>query len=475
MDDPWRLSAREAKAALDRRQLRAIELVESCLARIGAEDGGIKAFITLCGERALAEARASDARRRAGEDPRPLEGLPFAAKDVTPTEGVRTTYGSLVYADNVPAADELCIARLRRAGAILIGKSNTPEFGFGPRSVNPLRGPTANPHDRRLSSGSSSGGSAAAVACGMVPLAQGTDFGGSVRTPASFCGVVGVRPTPGLMPVSGKAIAWNALSSHGVLARTVDDAALMLSVMAGFDPRDPLSHPDDDGRGLASIADLERTPRLAFSADLGVAPVSAAVRAEFSRAVSAIAACYPGAEEAAPNCAEASEAFAVLRAALVHRQFADLVARHRNILTEPFVWNVDRGAGITAEEFLMAEEQRSRTYAAFVAFFDRYDFLLTPSASVLPFSNTLVDVVDIDGRSLSSPIDYLAITFIISLVGMPSLSIPCRWTDAGIPFGLQIVAPPHADARLLAFARELEHELGFRHRWPVLPENHIRA
>ena len=264
------ISAKQATAALNSRTLTAVDLVESCLARISAEDGSIRAFITVCGERALEEAQASDARRRNGQAPRPLEGLPFAAKDVTATEGVRTTYGSLVYAHNVPASDELCIARLRRAGAILIGKTNTPEFGFGPRSVNALCGPTANPYNRRLTAGGSSGGSAAAVACGMAPLAQGTDFGGSVRTPASFCGVVGLRPTPGLVPILGRGNPWSALSTHGVLARTVDDAALMLSAMAGFDARDPLSHPNDE-RWLNPVGKLNRARRLAFSVDLGAA------------------------------------------------------------------------------------------------------------------------------------------------------------------------------------------------------------
>ena len=456
--EPWRLSAKQATAALNSRTLTAVDLVESCLAMISAEDGSIRAFITVCGERALEEAQASDARRRNGQAPRPLEGLPFAAKDVTATEGVRTTYGSLVYAHNVPASDELCIARLRRAGAILIGKTNTPEFGFGPRSVNALCGPTANPYNRLLTAGGSSGGSAAAVACGMAPLAQGTDFGGSVRTPASFCGVVGLRPTPGLVPILGRGNPWSALSTHGVLARTVDDAALMLSAMAGFDARDPLSHPNDE-RWLNPVGKLNRAPRLAFSVDLGAAPVSAAVRAEFARAVAAVATLYSEIEEAAPDCSEAPSAFSVLRAALVHRQFAELVASRGDELTEPLMWNVRRGAGITADQFLEAEDKRGHAYAAFLEFFERFDFLVTPSASILPFSNTQTEVLEIDGRPLSSPIEYLAITFIISLVGMPCLSLPCGQTATGLPFGIQIIAPPHNEARLLGFARTLESEL----------------
>ncbi len=465
--DPWRLTARDARSALKRGELTAVELVESCLARIRAEDDSIKAFITVCGERALAEARASDARRRDGEGRRPLEGLPFAAKDLTSTEGVRTTYGSLAYKDNVPSADELCVARLRLAGAILIGKTNTPEFGFGPRTVNALCGPTANPFDRLLSSGGSSGGAAAALACGMTPLAQGTDFGGSVRTPASFCGVVGLRPTPGLVPNPAKTTPWSALSTHGVMTRTVDDAELMLAAIAGFEPRDPLSCPCD-GQGLDTPLELKRDLRLAVSPDLGAAPVSQAVRTQFSRAIAKLAGRYPNIEEAAPDCAEAPSAFAVLRAALVHRQFGDLVASRRALLTEPFIWNVERGAAITADQFLRAEEQRGRVCGAFLDFFDRYDFLITPAAAVLPFANDQADIVEIDGRRLSSPIDYLAITFIVSLVGMPCVSLPSIHTSAGVPFGIQIVAAPRTEARLLAFARALESELGFRHRWPVM-------
>jgi amidase len=462
----WRLSAGAAKAALDSGGLSAVELVDSCLRRIGALDGRIKAFGTICAERALAEARASDLRRREGTRPRPLEGLPFAVKDVTATEGVRTTFGSLAFKDNVPTADELCVARLRAAGAILIGKTNTPEFGFGPRCTNRLCGPTANPFDLRLSSGGSSGGSAAATACGMTPLAHGTDFGGSVRTPASFCGVVGVRPTPGLVPAS-KTMPWNALSTNGVIARTVDDAAIMLAPMAGFDPRDPLSG-FGDGEVPLRLGELERPPRVAFSADLGAAPVSARVRARFARAVENMAGACASLEEAAPDCAEALGAFAVLRAALVRRQFSDLVAARRGELTEPLIWNVERGAGVTAEQYLRAEEQRGRTYAAFLAFFDRYDFLLTPSASVEPFSNDQVEVLEIDGRALSSPIDYLAITFIVSLVGMPCVSIPCPQDSSATPFGVQIVAPPRQEGRLLALARRLERDFAFRSVWPAL-------
>jgi amidase len=452
MADPWRLTARAAKAALDRGELSATELVESCLARIAAEDGELRAFITLGGERALREARASDQRRTSGAAPRPLEGLPFAVKDVTATAGVRTTYGSRVHVDHVPVADELCVARLRKAGAILVGKTNTPEFGFGPHSINALCGPTLNPHDRWLSSGGSSGGSAVAVASGMAPLAQGTDFGGSLRTPASFCGTVGLRPTPGLIPAPDKPPAWNALVTHGVLARAIDDAVLMLSAMVGFEARDPLSHPLDGSR-LVPLGNVTTIPRLAFSADLGVAPISKAVRAVFGRAIAAIEALYAGIEEATPDCADATQAFATLRAAIVHWQFAGLARRQRAILTEPFLWNVDRGHQMTADAFLAAEEQRSRTYAAFLAFFDR----LPVDAQRL--RNAIRDHSHTYCRNRWASViepNRISHRHLLGVACGSAKHLNPLPVDRRRAARVQIIAAPHADAALLAFARHLE-------------------
>ncbi|MGA2793379.1 MAG: amidase [Roseiarcus sp.] len=466
MASAWRLNATEALAALERRDLSARELVESCLAQIAANDPALKSFVTVCADLARDEADLSDARGRSGAARRPLEGLPFAVKDLTDTAGVRTTYGSLLFKDHVPVADELCVARLRAAGAILIGKTNTPEFGFGPRSVNRLCGATANPHDARLSAGGSSGGSAAAVATGLVPLAHGTDFGGSVRTPAAFCGVVGLRPTPGLIPSVSRSMAWNALATHGVLARSVDDAALMLSAMAGYDRRDPISRPGLSAAQTDRAPDIE-TLRIGASPDLGVAPMSLAVRSRFDQALAQVATCFPAIETGAPDCAGGREAFAVLRGALVRRQFGALVASHRGELTPQLIWNVEKGDSLAADDLLAAEEARSRIYAAFMRFFERHDLLMTPSAAVMPFPNTQEEVTEIDGRPLAGRIDYLAITYLISLVGLPCISIPCGWTGDGCPIGLQIVAPPWREDLLLRTARRLEQDLGFRHRWPA--------
>ena len=463
--DLWRWGAADALAALNRREVSAADLLDACLSRIDDLDLSLHSFVTLCGNRARAEAKASDGRRKAGLAVRPLEGLPFAVKDLTDTEGVRTTYGSLPFRDHIPTRDELCIQRLRDAGAILVGKTNTPEFGFGPRSVNRLAASTANPYDLSLSAGGSSGGSAAAVAAGLVPFAHGTDFGGSGRTPAAFCGIVGLRPTPGRIPSASRTLAWNALSTHGVLTRSAEDAALMLSVMSGHDPRDPLSHP---GRIFpAEIGEVASDSlRIGASHDLGAAPMSAAVRADFEAALGEIARRFPRIERAAPDCRGGREAFGVLRGAQVRRQFGPLAELHPDELTPQLLWNLQQGEALTADDLLAAEEDRSRIYGSFLRFFESHDILLTPSASVPPFPNTQEEVLAIDGAELPNRIDYLAITFLVSLVGLPSISIPYWAPGASLPIGLQFIAPPWREDLLLTIAHDLAADGAFRFRWP---------
>ena len=461
VENLWQLSAVEAVNAVGSGRIRARDLIESSLERIDRHDGWVRAFITVCAASAREAADAADRAKRAGNARGPLHGLPIAIKDTTLTAGIRTTFGSPIYADHVPDVDDLCVARLKAAGAVIIGKTNMPEFAFGPRSINHFLGSTATPFDAGRSAGGSSGGSAAAVAIGMVPLAHGTDFGGSVRTPASFCGIIGLRPTPGRIPSVPKRLAWDAMATHGILARSASDAGLMLSVLAGRDDRDPLSlaqgWTDDVRRGALP-------GRVAASVDLGVATISKDVATAFRAAAEKVASKMP-LEWAAPDCSGGQQAFETLRAALVRHTHAKHLREHRDLLTEQARWNIERGEGISASQMLAADQERSRIYAAFIEFFRRYDFLLLPSASVLPFPNTQVEVLDIDGQLLRNPIDYLTITYLISLVGMPCLSIPCGWMR-GLPVGMQIVGPPLSEDRLLGFARLLEHELNFTHQWP---------
>jgi len=394
-----------------------------------------------------------------------LHGVPFTVKDLTPTAQVRTTFGSQIYRDNVPQQDELCVARLRLAGGILIGKTNTPEFGMGAHCTNSLYGPTANPYDANRSSGGSSGGAAVAVATGMSYLAQGTDMGGSCRTPASFCGVLGLRPSVGRIPRQRKPLLWNFLDTDGILARTVEDAALMLSVMAGVDARDPLSLTSLDWRIPVFSDTAMRSPvRLAFSPTLGIAAIDAEVEAVFHWAIAQIAAQQPT-TAAHPDCSMAPFAFARLRAATLQHSQKHHYEKYSHLLSDSVRWNIEQGIGLSATELLQAETERDRLYLNFLHFFESYDVLATVSTSVPPFLHTQPEVLEINSTPLPTIIDYLTITYTISLTGLPAISIPCGWTTSGLPIGMQLVGKPHGEAALLQFAYFLQETLDFRHQW----------
>ncbi len=449
--------------SIRRGALSAREATEAALTRIAALDPQLNAFITVDAERALQTADALDAAQAAGQPTAALHGLPVAIKDVTATAGLRTTQGSTILAEHIPAVDALSVARLRRAGAVIIGKTNTPEFAFGAVCTNKLCGPTRNPWDLSRTSGGSSGGSAVAVATGMTALAQGTDFGGSVRMPASFCGIFGLRPAPGTIAEPDRALGASQLASQGVLARTLRDAVLMLSVMAGRDPLDPVSRdlPPLDAPALPH-------PRLACSLNLGGAfPVDPEVAGAFAQARQALEAVLGPTTEAAPDMRGAAEAFKTLRAAESWFRSGALVEQHEAELTPSFVWNVRQGRSISAETYLRAEATRTRIWRNCVRFFDDFDLLIMPSCAVLPFRNDAGEVLEVGGEKLGSIIDYLACTFLISLIGFPALSIPAPRTPGALPFGLQLVVPPGREAILIALAARLE-AAGFQHVWSPL-------
>lgn len=453
------LTATTLARAIAKGELSSRDAVEAHLARIAEQDPQLAAFVTVDTEGAHRAAEICDA---ALAPIGPLHGVPVAIKDLTDTARLRTTYGSVLFGDQVPVEDDLVVARLRRAGAIILGKTNTPEFGFGAVCTNKLRGPTRNPFDSGLTSGGSSGGSAVAVAAGMVPLAHGTDLGGSVRTPASFCDVASIRPTPGRIPSPRRPLGWDMLATHGFLARGVDDLELALSVCAGSDANDPLS--------LGSISDdrpIAGRPRIAVTPDFGVAPVAREVRARFATACELLARVADVAPSS-PDCGGAIEAFRTLRAAHIASSYGELLRTRRAELTPTVVWNIEAGANLSAEDYLNAERRRTAIYRSFRALFGRAEFLIAPAASVFPWPNEINDVTAIDGTALETPIDYLAVTFIVSLVGCPVLTLPVPRGESELPFGIQIIAPPGCESRLFAFGRILENELGFSHRWPPL-------
>ena len=457
--NPCEWTATALAKALARREISARSVLEAHLARIAAHDARLSAFMTVDADGARRQADACDA---ASAPIGALHGVPIAVKDLTDTRGLRTTYGSLLFQDHVPDQDELVVARLRRAGAVIIGKTNTPEFGFGAVCTNRLCGPTRNPFDVSLTSGGSSGGSAVAVATEMAALAHGTDFGGSVRTPASFCDVVSIRPTPGRIAAPARALGWDMLATHGLLARSVDDLELGLSACIGPDGRDPLSIGAEP-----QIQSGAGRLRLAVTPDFGVAPVAKEVRSRFA-SVCDLLSQIADVEEVSPACGGAIEAFRTLRAAHVSDSYGALLRDRRSELTSTVIWNIEAGAQLTAQQYLTAERRRTAVYRSFRELFSRKDFLVVPAASVLPWNNDDGNVMLIDGVSLQTPIDYLAVTFIVSLVGFPVLTLPAPRQPDQKPFGVQIIAAPGQESNLFAFGRRIEEQLGFCHRPPPI-------
>jgi amidase len=440
----------------------ASDRVEKALRAIEAAEPRLRAFLTLTGKEAIAAAAALDA---APPGPaQPLQGVTTAVKDLTDVAGVRTTFGSLLYAERIAQEDDLIVSRLRRAGALILGKTMTPEFGFGAICGNRLGGPTANPWDLSLTSGGSSGGSAAAVAAGLVELGHGTDFGGSVRTPAGFCGVASIRPTPGLLPNPRRSLGFDLLATTGFMARDVAMLERALRATAGPDARDPLSlraqADPDAGTGDAL--------RIAATEDFGAAPVAREVRGLMREAAESLPACFGKVGWTHPDCADAFAIFHVLRPALIRHDFGPLLAKHGDDLTQTVRWWIERGAGISAETYLGAEAARTALARRFVAFFERFDVLLAPAASVMPWPNAVPEVTEIDGAALETIADYLAVTFFVSLAGCPVVTLPAPRPAGALPFGIQLIGAPGSDLRLLAIAQRFEAEAGWRYRPPPL-------
>ncbi len=462
MNDLIRISACDVVALLRNREVTPEQLIDAALARIKAVDGSVNALPTVCADRARARAASESFDAR-------LAGLPIVVKDLNEVAGVRTTYGSPIHADHVPTRSDVTITRLERHGANVLAKSNTPEFGAGANTFNDVFGKTLNPWNTAKSCAGSSGGSAVALATGMAWLATGSDLGGSLRTPASFCSVVGLRPGIGCVPRSPRATLFENLWVEGPMARDVRDVALMLDAMAGEDPADPLSRPAPEV-GYLTAAQSPRLPRrVAFSPDLGFLPVGKQVTEACRRAVERIAAMGVTVEETAPDLREARDVFQVLRAAGFAAAFGPVLERHRDRLKPEIVWNIEKGLALTADEIGRAERARVRLFARTLAFFDEYDLLLCPAAVVEPFDVDVRYVEEIEGTRLETYVDWLTMTFAITLTTCPALSLPCGFSDAGLPIGLQVVGRPRGEAALLAAAAAFEDDFGLARRVPIDP------
>jgi amidase len=456
MDDIIRMSARELLGRLAAGELSHAEVVDALEARIAATDGALNALPTLCLERARGHAAALAARPADARGA--LGGLPVAIKDLAEVEGVRTTFGSPIFADHVPARSAHVVERIEAHGGIVYAKSNTPEFGAGASTFNPVFGRTANPWNVTRSPAGSSGGSAAALASGMAWLAHGSDMGGSLRNPASFCGVVGLRPAPGRVPRGPSADPFEVLSVDGPMARNVGDLGLLLDAMAGPDPREPHAQPDN--AGFRAAAEAPRVPpRVAFSRDLGITPVEPEVAAICETAARRLEALGARVEEAAPDLSGALETFQTLRGVAFATGLGPLLAGHRDALKPDVVWNIERGLAVTGEELARANAARARMVAETARFFESHDLLLCPATIVPPFPVEARTVQRCAGVAFETYIDWLAIVAAITLTSAPALSLPCGFTAEGLPVGLQMVGPLRGEARLLSHAAALEAEL----------------
>ena len=382
---------------------------------------------------------------------------------------MRTTWGSPLHADTVPLRDELVVARLAAAGAVRVGKTNVPEFAAGSHTFNPLFGATHNPYRHGLSAGGSSGGAAAALAAGFVPVAEGSDMGGSLRNPAAFCNVVGLRPTPGRVPTWPQPIGWSQLSVQGPMGRTVADVALQLSVLAGPDRRVPIALDDDPAAFAAPLPERLDGLRVAWAPDLGgqvtVDPTIVSVLADSVRVFEDLGASI---EDDCPDLSGADDVFGTLRAWLFEATFGDLVRRHPDKVKESIRWNAELGAKLTGPDLARAEIAHTKLYERMVAFFEQYDVLLAPTTQVLPFPVEIEYPTEIAGVHQDNYLEWMRSCTVISATGCPALSVPGGFTVDGLPVGLQIIGPPRADRRVLEAGHAFEQATGFGRRRPSL-------
>ncbi len=461
-------SARQLAALLAGRELSAVEVMQAHLAQIERINPRVNAIVTLRpAAELLAEAAAADRKLAAGEAIGPLHGLPTAIKDLSLTRGLRTTFGSTLYRNFVPTSDELYVERLRRAGAVIIGKTNTPEFGAGSQTFNALFGATRNPYDLTKTCGGSSGGAAVALACGMLPLADGTDLGGSLRNPASFCNVVGFRPSPGRVPRL-HARAGDTLGVHGPMARSVEDLALLLSVMAGPDPRDPTSLPEA-GAVFREVPERDfARVRIAFSERLGRYPVAPAVTAVCSAARTVFAGLGCDVVDGEPDLDGVDELFQTLRAAGYAAALAGDLERGRGELKDTVVWNIEQGLKLTPLDLEHAASLQAVLDKRVAEFFAAHEFLVLPTVQVLPFDVEVEWVRSIAGVQMHTYVDWMATCYAVSCMGLPAISVPCGFSTDGLPVGLQIVGRRGRDLEVLQLARAFEQTTQLGKRRPPL-------
>jgi len=466
VDDLCFAPATMQREMLLNREISAVELLELHLACIAATNPAVNAIVTLDEEGAYASAKAADAALAAGKDLGALHGLTVGVKDLFDTKGLRTTYASPIYKDQVPDRDHLIVERERAAGAVIVGKTNTPEFGAGAQTFNAVFGTTLNPYDLTRTCGGSSGGSAVALACGMTALADGSDFGGSLRAPAAWCNIVGMRPSPGRVPSYPTKLGWSTLSVHGPMARTVADIALFFQAIAGPDSRSPISIEQDPGLFAVSLERDFSGVRIGWSQDLGYLPVDDEVRAlcESHRDVFAGLGC--DVRDAHPDFAGASDIFKTLRAAKFAVDRRDELAEHRDLIKQTIIDNAAAGFALQGLEATEAEERRTQLWHHVREFMETHEFMVWPVNPVPPFPAEQETLMEVGGVKMATYVDWGALRHVISVVGLPSISVPVGFTRDGLPIGLQITGRHNQDFAVLQLAAAFERETQYWRQRP---------
>ncbi len=462
----WR-TARGLARAIRGREMSAREVVSAHLHRIAEVNPRLNAIVTLDAERALQEADAADRRQADGDPVGPLHGLPVAVKDLEDTAGMRTTYGSQMFADHVPASDALMVQRLRDAGAIVVGKTNTPEFGAGSHTFNEVFGVTRNPWDPERSAGGSSGGAGAALASGLVPLADGSDHGGSIRNPASFNNIVGLRPTPELVPSPGPGEVWEPAAVLGPMARSVGDLSLMLSAIAGPDHRAPLSHGDPEAfLTPPQLSDL-RALRIGWWPDVGGLPIEPEVAAVIAEARERWVDCGATVEEIAPDVSHADHSFETLRALGFARAFGDQLPVLRRTSKATLVWNIERGVELSGPEIARAQSERGEIFRRIADLLQSFDMIVAPSAQVAPFPVEVEYPREVAGVAMDHYLGWMRACSRITVSSHPVLGVPAGFTASRLPVGMQLVGRFRGDRDLLAHGAAWEAATGFSDRHPI--------
>lgn len=463
--------AMKLQEMIQARQISPVEVVTAFLERIDKINPTINAYCTLVPEMALEAARKAESAVMKGGDTGPLTGIPVSIKDVTPVAGVRTTFGSKLYENFVPVEDDLVVERLKRAGAIIMGKTNTPEFAAGASTFNKIFGITRNPWDTDFTVGGSSGGAAASVAAGMGPLAQGNDLGGSLRTPASFCGVVGLRPSPGRVPRYPTELHWDDLAVQGPIARTVGDIALMMEVISGPDRRSPVSVQETNPKFVQAVKNPDvKNLKIAWSDNLNLIPVAKEVLAITRSAIEVFRGLGCEVVEDSPDFSGVEETALVLRGvrfvALYQDQMDD--PEFKRWVNPLVTGNIEQGLGYSVRDIARAERQRSVIWERVNGFFNKYDLLLTPTMPIPPFPAEMVYPTEIDGKPMKHYIDWVWLTYAISVTGSPAISVPCGWNHQGLPIGLQMVGRHLAEDTVLRAAAAYELAAPWADKRPTL-------